>query len=292
MTRIAKKFDPDGWEQFVLENGWRAKSHELAHVLGKSVEQIENLRKTGAVKKLSKGQTFDELYSLWHGRTPTEADWPIPRKYDKRNAYEWQAPEQALLASLVGQLGVKEIAATLTQRLRSITGDETALRTPVAVQNWIARLGLQTSDVLGGITVSDAAREIGSLAIVQHAIRLKHLRANRVGRLLVIPYEAWKQWKAQRVFAPKGFVQLSTLKEALAIRSDKLSEFARMGYVPTAVRATPVGTPGGRDGRGPSVVLPRERESRDVGSVDLRERRVALIRVVAAVAPPLVIGAG
>jgi hypothetical protein len=35
---------------------------------------------------------------------------------------------------------------------------------------------------------------------------------------------------------------LATLKAPLSIRSDKLSEFARMGYVPTAMRCNPYGT--------------------------------------------------
>src|SRR3546814_12342219 len=138
---------------------------------------------------------------------------------------------------MVGQLGIKDIATTSTQLSRKKTGDDDAHRTHLSVQNWITRLGLQASDVLGGITVSDAGREIGSVAIVQHAIRQKHLRANRVGRLWVIPYEAWSQWKSKRVFAPEGFVQLRPLKEPLASRSDKLSEFAGTGYFPTAIPA-------------------------------------------------------
>src|SRR3546814_6703713 len=110
--------------------------------------------------------------------TRTDTLFPYTTLF-RSEAYEWQSPELALLASLVGQLGLKDIATTLTQRLRKITGDDDAQRTHLAVQNWITRLGLQASDVLGGITVSDAGREIGSVAIVQHAIRQKHLRANR-----------------------------------------------------------------------------------------------------------------
>src|SRR3546814_8895688 len=109
MARPITNLDPYGWEQFVLDYGWRAKLHELAHVVNQSVEVIERFRRTGAVKRLPKAKTFDELYTLWHGRAPTEADWPIPRKYPRREAYEWQSPELALLASLVGQLGLKDI---------------------------------------------------------------------------------------------------------------------------------------------------------------------------------------
>ena len=39
-------------------------------------------------------------------------------------------------------------------------------------------------------------------------------------------------------------MRLSTLRQPLGIRSDKLSEFARMGYVPGAVRCNPFGVPG------------------------------------------------
>ncbi len=43
------------------------------------------------------------------------------------------------------------------------------------------------------------------------------------------------------MFPPAGYVPLSTLKQQLSIRSDKLSEYARMGYVPTAIRCNPYG---------------------------------------------------
>ncbi|OXR47879.1 hypothetical protein PuT2_15520, partial [Pusillimonas sp. T2] len=241
MTTLERDTQIDSWQRFVLENGWRASGYDLAHVLGRSVRQIDQVRKTAAMRKLTKSKTFNELFTLWHGRSPADADWPVPRKLGNRTAYEWQAPELALLASLVGQLGVKEIALTLTERLRQITNDRLANRTAVAVQNQITRLGLQTSDVMGGITIPSAGKEVGSIAIVQHAIRTGHLRANRVGRLWVIPYDAWGRWKSTRVFAPEGYVQLSTLKQALAIRSDKLSEFARMGYIPGTIRTTPFG---------------------------------------------------
>lgn len=44
------------------------------------------------------------------------------------------------------------------------------------------------------------------------------------------------------MFPPAGFVPLAGLKQALSIRSDKLSEYARLGYVPTALRCNPYGT--------------------------------------------------
>jgi hypothetical protein len=57
----------------------------------------------------------------------------------------------------------------------------------------------------------------------------------------VIPRERWEAWKKTRVFPPKGYVQLTTIKRALGIRSDKLPEWARLGYIPTAVRCNPFG---------------------------------------------------
>jgi len=168
----------------------------------------------------------------------------MPRKSGGRGTYEWQAPELALLAGLVGRLGSAEIAQTLTNRLRKQTGDPNAKRTRNSVNTYINKIGMQSKDVLGGITTTEAGREIGSLAIVQQAIQKKQLRPFRVGRLWVIPHDAWMDWKAKRVFPPDGYVLLSTFREALSIRSDKLSEFSRMGYVPTAVRCNPYGTKG------------------------------------------------
>ncbi|MCD5327975.1 hypothetical protein ACFFU8_08915 [Chromobacterium piscinae] len=233
-----------GWMQFVLENGWRALAYEMAAILGQPVEEIERVRRTGACRRLSKRKRFAELFALWHGRPPTDEEWPTPRKLSSQGTYEWQGPELALLANLVGQLGCVAIAQTLTNRLRTITGDPNAERNRHAVQLWINRIGMQSKDVLGGLTTAAAGREIGSLAVVQQAIVNKQLKLRRVGRLLVIPYAEWEAWKVKRSFPPEGYVRLSSLREALAIRSDKLSEFARMGLVPTAVRCIPYGVKG------------------------------------------------
>jgi hypothetical protein len=75
-------------------------------------------------------------------------------------------------------------------------------------------------------------------------IAKRQLKAVRRGRRWVIPYAVWEEWKAKRVFPPEGYVRLSTLKARLGIKSDKLSEYARAGYIPTAVRCNPFGTQG------------------------------------------------
>lgn len=233
---------PDAnWRQFVLANGWRARALELAAVLGQSVDDIERIRRTGACARLPKQKNFTELFTLWHGRAPRDNEWPVPRK-SHRGSYDWQAPELALLASLVGRLGKAEISKILTKRLRERAGDQRASRSLNSVQMAINhKLGMVTTDVVGGITIADAGREIGSRAVIYHCIRAKQLRPFRVGRLWVIPRESWEAWKATRTFPPKRYVQLSKIKGPLAIRSDKLSEWARMGYVPTAVRCNPFG---------------------------------------------------
>lgn len=239
--------DLSAWENFVLEHGFRAQAYELAAVLSQPVDEIERVRRTGACRQAKSGKRFPELFALWHGRAPEDVDWPAPRKR-KNGSYEWQARDFALLASLVGQVGIKEISEILTSRLRTLTGDAGAVRSRNAVQLNMNRIGMQTCDVLGGITTADAAREIGSRALINQAVAKKHLVVRRVGRLWVIPHGAWAKWKAKRVFPPAdGYVRLSTIREALAIRSDKLSEFARMGYIPTAVRCNPYGA------RGPST---------------------------------------
>lgn len=229
--------------RFVVAHGWRARGCHLAKILGQTVEDIERIRRTNACKKVPKGKGFAELFALWHGRPPEDHEWPAPQKVGTQRAYEWLAPEVALLASLVGQMGVKEIARVLTARLRQQTGDRAARRTATSVQVRANSIGLQISkDVLGGITTAEAGREIGSLPIVYQAIENQQLITRLVGRIRVIPYDAWEAWKAKRVFPPAGYVQLSTIRETLAIRSDKLSEFARMGLIPTAIRCNPYGT--------------------------------------------------
>lgn len=231
------------WHKFILTYGWRAGRHYLAGVVGQSIEEIDRVRRTVSCRRLPKPKTFLELFSLWHGRAPTDEEWPAPRK-GPAGVYEWQGRESALLATLVGRLGTAEIATVLTNRLRELTGDRRAKRTRESVQNQIHAIGMQVRDVVGGITTSQAGREIGSLAVVHQAIYKKQLRPFKVGRLYVIPHAEWEAWKAKRVFPPKGHVLLSTLKKPLSIRSDKLSEFARMGYIPTAVRCNPYGMKG------------------------------------------------
>lgn len=242
MTAAASVDGDRDWERFVIDHGRGAAAQELATVLARPVADIDRIRATGACSKLVHRKTYAELFCLWHGRAPSDDEWPPPRKKGGRSGYEWQAPELALLASLVGGLGKKEIAQVLTKRLRSVTGDQAAVRSAYAVQVAINRIGMQSKDVLDGITTAEAAREIGSLAMINQAIHKGDIRARRVGRLWVIPHAAWAAWKSGRTFPPAGYIPLATLKQSLAIRSDKLSEFARLGYVTTAIRCNPFGT--------------------------------------------------
>ncbi len=230
----------DAWRSFIRAHGWRAATHHLAAVVGRTEDEISRLRGTGVVTRLPRANTFPELFALWNGREPTDDDWPAPRKAG-HGTYEWQPREVALLATLVGQLSTKDIAAVLTTRLRKLTGDAGAERNAQAVQLRINLIGLQSSDVLGGLTTTAAAREVGSTATVHQSITNGTLKARRVGTRWVIPRDAWEKWKASHVTPPDGFVRLSTLKEPLAIRGDKLSEYARAGHIPGAVRCNPAG---------------------------------------------------
>lgn len=241
MTAAVPSQDDGAWHRFVVDHGHQARGSDLAFILCRSVDEIERLRAAGVCSKGSGRKAFAELFRLWHGREPGEGEWPPPR-IAGGGKYEWQPPELALLASLVGRLGKQEIAQVLTERLRGVTGDQTASRSAGAVQVGINRIGMQTKDVIGGITTAEAAKEIGSLAMVNQAIHKGDIKAVRVGRLWVIPRKTWAAWKAKRVFPPADYVQLAALKQPLSIRSDKLSEYARMGYVPTALRCNPYGT--------------------------------------------------
>lgn len=228
------------WQQFIREHGWRVSNQWLSTILGRTEEEVLAVRNTGAVTRHAGPKNYVELFTLWHGRPPQDTEWPALKR-SRTGRYPWMAPELALLATLVGTLGNKEIATALTKRLRALTGDKTAERNVLAVQLQMNRIGLQTGDLVGGITSSAAGREVGSIALVNQAIHKKELAVVAVGRRWKIPYAAWEAWKATRVFAPKGYVQLSSIRDKLAIRSDKLSEFARMGLIPTAIRCNPYG---------------------------------------------------
>jgi hypothetical protein len=241
MTERGSFHDADGWQCFVIDHGYGVSGSHLSAVLQRPITDIVRIRATGACAKLRSRKSFADLFRLRHGREPLDNEWPPPRKQGGRASYEWLGPELALLATLAGRLSKEEIAQVLTTRLRDITRDPTAVRNPVAVQVAINRIGMQSSDVLSGITTAVAGREIGSLAIVNQAIQKGDIRAFRVGRLWVIPYETWKTRKSKRIFPPTGYIPLAKLKGPLSIRSDKLSEFARLGYVPTAIRCNPYG---------------------------------------------------
>lgn len=231
------------WEQFVQDYGAKAYNHELAAVLGKSENEVQRVKAWGSLTKHKTGKDFGELFILWNGRPATDAEWPTPQlARANSNVYAWQTPEVALLATLVGTLGVDEIAQALTERLVRITGNKKANRTHNAVLLQINRIGLTTADMVGGITTREAGRQIGSVTVVHQAIRNQQLTVERVGRQLKIPHAAWQEWKEKRNFPPAGYVQLSTLKAPLSILSDKLSEFSRAGYIPTAVRCNPCGS--------------------------------------------------
>ncbi len=179
MTRDAAAHADDAWQRFVLAHGHRAAAGDLAFILRRPAEEICRLRATEACSKSARRKGFIELFRLWHGREPSEEDWPPPRK-SGRGQYEWQGPEFAILASLVGRLGTTELAQVLTERLRRLTGDPTAARSRVSLHVTINRIGMQAKDVVGGLTTAAAGREIGSLPIIQHAICQGDLRALRV----------------------------------------------------------------------------------------------------------------
>ncbi|CAN7773669.1 helix-turn-helix domain-containing protein [Variovorax sp. LjRoot290] len=250
------------WQRFVLIHGSGALNRDLAQVLGRTVAEIEGVKQAlgGTGGRAARGgkNGFEELFELWHGRPPTDAEWRAPAFYGRRRSYEWLPPEVAMLATLVGQMGPVDIAGILTTRLRQITGDPTATRDRMAVQNQVARMGLTFSDVLGGISVAEAGREVGSYNLVHQAVRNGLLKARQVGRHLVIPHKAWTEWKEKISAPPEGYVQLSTLKGPLNIASDKLSEFSRMGYVPRAVQVKPYGTKNLRTTQFGSWYVPEE----------------------------------
>lgn len=232
------------WQSFVLTQGWRIPKHHLAQILGQPEDAIERVRKSGAMTRRGPGtiKRYAELFALWHGRAPTDSEYPAPRR--SGGAYEWFLPETTLLASLVGRLSTVEIADVLTARLRELTGVASAVRSKAAVQAQMDAIGMQTTDVVGGLTVQQAGAEIGSEAIVYQAINNRRLTPTRVGRLWVIPHQQWADWKASRVPVPEGFVRLASLRQQLGIRSDKLPEFAGLGYIPTAIRCNPMGAQG------------------------------------------------
>lgn len=229
---------PD-WRAFVLAHGHGAPLRALAAVLGREASEVQRVRNSGACVRDAPKRTFSELFTLWHGRAPADGDWPVPTR-GAAGGYEWQLPELALLAAQVGQTGVRELALLLTERLRALTGDPQACRTASAVQSRIALLGLQARDVVGGLTVAEAGRELGSRTIVQEAVRHGHLKPRRVGSVLVIPRDEWQAWKTRRSAPPEGYVQLSTLKPIICPGTDKLPEYAGLGYIPSAVRCFPM----------------------------------------------------
>ncbi|MBN8260952.1 MAG: excisionase family DNA-binding protein [Xanthomonadales bacterium] len=229
------------WQHFVATAGAGVPRAYLAAVVGQPVEVVRRVHSHGrASAGAHAGATFVDLFSRWNGRAPRADEWPAPVRAG-RGHYRWLPPEDEILASLVGRMDKAAIAAALTARLRAVTGDNRARRDVQAVQGRMNKLGLQTTDVIGGITVAQAAAEIGSIEIVRNAIRARGgLKTVRLGRLIVISHAEWERWKQGRAIAPPGYVPLATLRVPLGISSDsKLPEFAAAGYVPTAIRCNP-----------------------------------------------------
>ncbi|MBN9272603.1 MAG: helix-turn-helix domain-containing protein [Mesorhizobium sp.] len=221
------------WMAFVAAAPRGTLVSDLAAVVGQPVGRVRDLRRVTGAPPAAVRCDFAVLFAQWHGRPPAESEWPVPRR--SQRGYDWQAPELALLASLVGTTSLSGIADVLTKRLKALTGDPDAVRSGTSVQIAINRCGLQTTDVVSGLTVPQAGKVFGTEEPIRDAIRRGDLEAKRVGRLLLIPHASWAAWLATRRKAPEGYVRLATLKEPLAIKSDKLPEFARMGYVPGAI---------------------------------------------------------
>jgi hypothetical protein len=224
--------DAADWGAFVLAYGFRVPAGELAAIVGREEHEIRALRSSGAVKQLPQRLPYAALFAAWHGRAPDEQDFPVPKRHP--GGYAWEPPELVLLATLNGQYGIEALASILTARLRARTGDPEACRTHNSVLVGLQRIGLQTGDLVGGISVQQAAREIGSENIVRAAVDRGTLRTERVGHRVLIPHAAWAEWKAGRQTPPADWVRLSSLRQGLGIKSDKLPEFARAGLIPGA----------------------------------------------------------
>ncbi|HVI60082.1 MAG TPA: hypothetical protein VM619_14585 [Luteimonas sp.] len=245
---------PLSWQAFVTgPEAAGVGASFLAAIVGQPEDAVRRVRAASGPRGAVRGSrggvaVFPRLFAQWHGRAPEAADWPAPRASGAAG-FEWLPPEDAELAGLIGQMGKAEISEILTRRLRQLTGNTAACRDRNAVQIRANRLGLWITDVVGGIKISDAGAEIGSVEVVRNAIRNESLPTFRQGRLIVIPREAWQRWKAGRMLAPRGFVRLASIREQLGIRSDsKLCEFAKLGYVPTAIQCNPT-RPDGRNTR-------------------------------------------
>lgn len=222
------------WQDFVLEFGRGAHADHLSAVLDQPKAAIARLRDTVSCRRGPR-RGFPDLFARWRGRPPQDEDWPAPRRAGG-NGYEWLAPELALVARLAGRFPPAKIAEILTARLRKLTGDAAAMRNRLAVQGAINRLGLQASEALGGLTTTQLAKRVGSLAVVHQAIHCGQLRSFRVGRLHVVPHDVAAAWLAARDRVPAGYVRLASLQRPLGIRSDsKLPEYAKLGYIPGAV---------------------------------------------------------
>lgn len=236
------------WQEFIIAHGRYASVSDLAQVLGIAVPDVDRFRRSarGACRRLPRALDFGELFALWHGRPPADEEWPAPclSGSPARRAYIWQRPELALLATLVGTISVREISSLLTERLRRLTGDPTAERSPLEVQIRLNHsLGLQSgTDLVGGLTTRDAAKRVGRLALVNQAIANGHLRTFRVGKRHVIPREEFERWLATRQEPPAGWVKLASLREPLGIQSDKLPEYAKLGHIPDVVNVRGIGT--------------------------------------------------
>lgn len=242
---------PVNWQRFIAEHGAGMPAQYLAAIVDQPIDAVRKVRRTarGGHTRILAVPKFVDLFTRWRGRAPTTEDWPAPLR-SGGGGYQWLPPEEALLASLVGHMGKAQITRILTARLRKLTGDAKAVRNENAVQIGINRLGMQASDIVGGITITQAGAEIGSVEIVRNAIRAKGgLRTRRINRLIVIPHDEWARWKATRAIPPPGYVHLSSIREALGISSDsKLPEFAQAGYIPTAIRCNPA-KPGVHSGK-------------------------------------------
>lgn len=230
------------WQDFVLRHGAGARAEHLAHVLGITTADVHRFKSAHVMGGMPKRRpTFLDLFQLKHGRPPRESEWPVPTR-GAGGGYEWLPPEVALLVRLVGRVGKPEISRVLTARLRKLSGDRDAKRDLVAVQDKISLIGLQQSELLGGLTTSQAGRELrrrglGSLTVVQQAVHTGRLRTFRVGHRHVIPRAALEAFAAKRDRAPEGYVRLTVLQKPLGIASDsKLPEAAGMGYIPGAVK--------------------------------------------------------
>ena len=185
---------------FIRRYGPFARDADLRRLLKLSETGVSRARRAfkGRRRMDTRAMRYPALFEAYHGRPPRRSELPPPQYFRVRDSYAWSDEEEAVLLEWHGLVPREELARKVTVKMREVTRDPAACRTPEAVQAHAGQMGLDGRYLHGkqGIISTAAARASGiPFSLIYDAIEAQELTTFGEGKYRYITWSSWLPWR-------------------------------------------------------------------------------------------------